>query len=203
MTGFHTGFFGQSPTLWTSITHFPLFIRQWFTHFSIIGLLAILLSPVAGVIEPGVANAQNVRNSVRNANHTRIQRRHSRRPSRVRVRTRAVSKPKKSFFGNLFANKPSRSTTNKPFKGLKSFMDDLQGKAQAKPSPSSLRATYEKAMREAAHRDRMSAKERLQSGSIGGARHNGRAKARSECRSAQLFQQLGAGPLSHHVRSNV
>ena len=193
MTGFHTGFSGQLPTLWTSTTHFPLFIRQWITHFSIIGLLAIFLSPVVGAIEPGVANAQNVRNSARKANHTRVQRRHSRRPSRVRGRTRAVSKPKKSFLGSLFANKPARRTSNKPFRGLKSFMDDLQGKAHAKPSPSSLRATYEKAMREAALRDTMSANERLQSRSIGTARGKGRKKARSDAGARNYSSSWGRG----------
>ena len=137
-------------------------IKHWPARLSFIFLLAIFLSPVAGVIEPGIANAQGVKHNVRRASDPRYARARSRKP--VRGRARRVARPKKSFFGNLFGSKPStrnRANRNqaKPFQGIKSFFDNIQGK----PSPASLRASYEKRMREAARIDAMSANERLPS----------------------------------------
>ena len=74
-----------------------------------------------------------------------------------RVRTRIVSKPKKSLFGTLFGSKPSRGNSGKPFQGLKSLFDGLQGSAQKRPAPASLRALYAKRMREAAQGDALPA----------------------------------------------
>ena len=104
-------------------------------------------------------------NSAQRARNARLNRARPRKRSRARVRTRTrtriVAKPKKSLFGSLFGSKPSGGNSARPFSGLNSLFDGLQGKPQTRSAPASLRASYEKRMREAARRDGLSANDRL------------------------------------------
>ncbi len=136
-------------------------LKRRLCQFSSIFLLAMFCIPVTGVMEAGVANAQIFQNSAQHARNARLNRARSRKRSRARARTRIVSRPKKSFFGSLFGSQPSGGNSSKPFQGLKSLFDGIQGKSQRAPRPASVRASYEKRMREAARLDANSANERL------------------------------------------
>ena len=165
MTRSQVDFCGQWSILSTGAPYRARALKQWLRRFSSISLLAIFLSPVTGVIETGVANAQIFQNSAQRARNARLNRARPRKRSRARVRTRTrtriVAKPKKSLFGSLFGSKPSGGNSARPFSGLNSLFDGLQGKPQTRSAPASLRASYEKRMREAARRDGLSANDRL------------------------------------------
>ena len=161
MTRSQVDFCGQWSILRAGAPCRASILKQWLRRFSFIFLLALFLSPVTGVIETGVANAQIFQNSAQRARNARLNRTRSRKRSRARARTRIVAKPKTSLFGTLFGSKPSSGNSGKPFQGLNSLFGGLQGKPQKRTAPASLRASYEKRMREAARRDALSANGRL------------------------------------------
>ncbi len=161
MSKFRAGFCGQWPGLMAARAFRSIALKSWVFRFLPVLLFALLLTPVTGGSEMGLANAQMFQTKAQRARYNRKVRARSQARRGARTRARTPSKPKKSLFGTLFGSKPSTGNSAKPFQGLKSLFEGFQGTARPRPSPASLRAAYEKRMREAARRKGLSVNERL------------------------------------------